>query len=214
MIEYRDFEVYWEGHATVRISDNGFSVAVDPYSPAVGDWKADLVLITHRDEGHFDPGAIEKVSKDSTCVVVPENIDEEEVPCMDVEQISENEVIDIFNIEIEAVPMYNEHHERGGGFGYRFVMGETSFYVAGDTGLIEEAFDLENRIDMAFLPVEGVYTMDVEDAVKAAVRIKPDVVVPYHYGPPFFERDVNLKGFKSELRKRSIETELLEQENL
>lgn len=213
MMNYRNFKVFWEGHATVRIADNGFTLAVDPYTPVVGDWTADLVLITHRDEGHFDPEALEKVCGQSTCVVVPENIDGDEVPCMDVEQIEENEVIDIFNIEIEAVPMYNEHHERGEGFGYRFVMGETSFYVAGDTGLVEEAFDLENRVDLAFLPVEGVYTMDVEDAVKTAVRIKPEIVIPYHYGAPFFERDVNLKGFSSELRKRSIDTEILEQEN-
>jgi L-ascorbate metabolism protein UlaG (beta-lactamase superfamily) len=209
-LNYRDFDVFWEGHATVRIVDSGFTVAVDPFSPTVGDWTADLVLITHRDEGHYDPDALEKVCADGTCVVVPEGFDEEEIPCMDVETITENEIIDIFNIEIEAVPMYNDHHERGEGFGYRFVMADTSFYVAGDTGLIDEAFDLEKRVDLAFLPVEGVYTMDVEEAVKTAVRIKPDTVIPYHYGPPFFDGEVNLKGLKSELEKRSINTEVLE----
>jgi L-ascorbate metabolism protein UlaG (beta-lactamase superfamily) len=40
--------------------------------------------------------------------------------------------------------------------------------------------NLEN-IYIALLPVSGVYVMTVEEAVKAAKIIKPEIVIPMHY---------------------------------
>ena len=37
------------------------------------------------------------------------------------------------------------------------------------------------NIDLAFLPIGGRFTMDVEDALKATSYIKPKIVVPIHY---------------------------------
>jgi L-ascorbate metabolism protein UlaG (beta-lactamase superfamily) len=36
-------------------------------------------------------------------------------------------------------------------------------------------------IDLALLPIGGIYMMGVEDAVKACWYIKPKIVVPIHY---------------------------------
>ncbi len=208
-LDYQGLKVYWDGHASVRAVDGDFTVAVDPYSRVSPDFEAGIVLVTHADSGHFDPGKLEDVCGDRTCVVAPSSMEEEEIPCLDIEYVEKGEVIDIYGVEIEAVPMYNDHHERGTGLGYRFVMDDTSIYVAGDTGLIDEVREIEGNVDIAFLPVEGVFTMDVEDAVKMAVRVKPDVVVPYHYGEPFFDDSINLKGFASELEDRNIRCKVL-----
>lgn len=211
MLEFDGFEIYWDGHATVRIVDKDFTVLVDPYGPVLGCEEADLVFITHRDEGHYDRKALKNVCGDSTCVVVHESLDPENVPCQDVEVLSDQDVVDIFGIEIEAVPMYGMSHEKGDGAGYRFVMRNRSFYVAGDAGLMDEQWDLEGRVDVAFLPVEGVYTMDVEEAIKVAVRIKPRITIPYHYGKPFFkDQKVDLKSFESELIDRNIGVEIVQ----
>lgn len=215
MLKLDDFRVFWDGHASVRVEDNGFTVAVDPFKEVSPDFSADIVLVTHGDPGHFDPGKIEDICSGSTCVVVPEGIDEAEVPNRDVEVIEEGESIDVFGVEIEAIPMYNEHHQRGKGAGFRFMMGDTSFFAAGDTGLTDEMFELENRVDVAFLSVEGDRTMGASDAVKAAVRIKPDMVVPYHYGEPLLsDRNVDLRGLKAELEDRNIECKLMDPENV
>jgi L-ascorbate metabolism protein UlaG (beta-lactamase superfamily) len=214
LMEYNGFDVYWDGHAAVRVVDEDFTVAVDPFGEVSPDFDANLVLITHKHTGHFDAEKLEEVCSPGTCVVIPGSIDEDEIPCSDVETIEEDSEIDIFGIRVEAVPMYNEEHERGEGFGYRFEMRGYSFFVAGDTGLIDEFFDLENRVNVAFLPVEGDYTMDVDEAIRSAVRIKPDLVIPYHYGKPFFSSmDVDLKGFRNELEDRNIRCEIIEKEN-
>lgn len=213
LIEYNNFEIYWDGHASIRVVDEGFTVAVDPFDSVSPDFEADLVLITHDDTGHFDPGKLEGICNGGTCVVIPDSIDSDEIPCNDVEIVREDDVIDIFGITVETVPMYNDHHKRGSGFGYRFDMRGYSFFAAGDTGLIDEFFNLENRVDVAFLPVEGEFTMDIDDAIQSAVRIKPDIVIPYHYGEPFFsDMSVDLKAFQNELRDRNIGCEVLEKE--
>lgn len=211
MLEYEGFEIYWDGHASVRIEDNGFTVLVDPFRKVSSEKDADLVLITHEDTGHYDSDFIDKVCSDNTCVVVPESMEESEIPCEDVEYVSVGEVIDVFGIEIESVPMYNQDKKHSEGNGYRFVMRDTSFYVAGDTGLIDEAYNLEGRINVAFLPVDGEYTMDVDEAVKMAVRIKSEITIPYHYGKPFFKKsNTDLRALKAELDDRNLRCEILE----
>lgn len=213
MIDDNGLKVFWDGHASVRVSDNGFTVAVDPYSRVSPDFEADIVLVTHQDSGHFDPEVIEEISTPRTVLLLPESMRDVEAPVDDVEYLDIGERIDIYNVEIEGVPMCNEYHERGKGLGYRFVMAETSFYVAGDTGMFDEVMDLEGRVDYAFLPIEGEYTMDVEEASGMAVKIKPKVTVPYHYGPPFFDdKDVDLRGFKVELERRNLECRFMEEE--
>ena len=211
MFDYGDFDVFWDGHASVHVSDNGFTVAVDPYSKVDTDFTADIVLITHSDEGHYDEEALRSVCSERTVFVCPESM--KELPFADTESLKAGEHIDIYNVEIEAVPAYNEHHTRGEGVGYRFVLGDTSFYVAGDTGLTEDMRSLEKRVDLAFLPIEGEYTMDVDDAVQAAVRIKPKLVIPYHYGEPFFPgKGPEAKEFKAELLDRNIDCKILREE--
>lgn len=213
MLDYRDFKVFWDGHASVRVEDDGFTVAVDPYSKVNTDFTADIILLTHDDAGHYDPEALEQVEGPRTVLVAPESMKDKDFPVRDVEYIAEGEHLDIYSVEIEAVPMFNKHHERGNGVGYRFVMRDKAFYVAGDTGLQDELRELENRVNVAFLPVEGVYTMEVEEAIKAAVKVKPDIAVPYHYGRPFFQDvEVDLRGFEAELVERNIGVEVLDSE--
>ena len=209
--EYKDLELYWDGHASIRAVDNDFTVAVDPFRSVSPDFDIDIVLITHEDSGHFDPEILKTLCSDKTCVILPGSMEDVEVPCSDVEYIQEDEIIEVYGVKIEAVPMYNEYHERGQGFGYRFEMAGSSIYVAGDTGLIDESAELDGKVDIAFLPVEGRYTMDVEDSIKMAARIKPDIAVPYHYGKPFFEdEEIDLRGFKAALEDRNIKCRILE----
>jgi len=210
-MEYNGISIEWDGHASLRFIDEDFTVAVDPYSEVSPEFEADIVLVTHGDVGHFDPEKLEEICTDRTCLVMPESMKDRDVPCHDVEYIEEGEIIDVYGVKVEGVPMYNEDHPRGEGLGYRIVMVSNAFYVAGDTGPIDEIIDLENRVDIAFLPVEGTFTMDFDEAVRSAVRIKPARVVPYHFGKPFFE-ELNIKPFRTMLEDRNIDCTVLEQD--
>lgn len=55
-------------------------------------------------------------------------------------------------------------------------------YHSGDTGLTMDMKLLEDEnIDVAFIPIGGNYTMDINDAVKAVEFIRPKIVIPMHY---------------------------------
>jgi len=208
-VEFDRLSVEWMGHSSVKVSDNGFTVAVDPFSEVIDDFSADIVLVTHSHDGHFDEEALRQVGDERTVYVLPDNMDNPGIG--EIEFLREGEVLDIYGVEVEGVPMYNDKHMRGEGLGYVFSMESTLFYMAGDTGLTQEMFDLEGRIDVAFFPVEGVFTMDVTEAVKATVRVKPELAVPYHYGEPFFPgKRRNAEEYAAELERRSIQCELLD----
>ena len=38
------------------------------------------------------------------------------------------------------------------------------------------------EVDIAMIPVSGTYVMTAEEAVRAAEKIKPKLVIPMHYG--------------------------------
>jgi L-ascorbate metabolism protein UlaG (beta-lactamase superfamily) len=65
-------------------------------------------------------------------------------------------------------------------------------YHAGDTGLFGDMKLIGDRhsIDLAFLPIGGNFTMDIDDAVEATKLLRPKIVVPMHYGTfPVIEAD-------------------------
>jgi len=60
-------------------------------------------------------------------------------------------------------------------------IGSMRIYDAGDTGLTDEMKALRN-IEVAILPVDGVYTMSAEQAAEATTHIKPKLAIPDHWG--------------------------------
>ncbi len=66
--------------------------------------------------------------------------------------------------------------------GFVIEINGKKIYHAGDTGLTYDMKLLEDeKIDAAFLPIGGNYTMDIDDAVTATDFIKAKTVVPMHY---------------------------------
>ena len=73
-------------------------------------------------------------------------------------------------------------HDGGNPGGFLITVQGKTLYHAGDTGLIYDMKLLEaEHVDIAFLPIGGNYTMDIQDAVRAVEFIQPKVTVPMHY---------------------------------
>jgi len=59
----------------------------------------------------------------------------------------------------------------------------TTIYHAGDTSIYKD-MELWGRLyplDLAFLPIGGIFTMDAFQASKAVGLLKPRIAVPIHY---------------------------------
>ena len=171
--------IKWFGHASFQIKAEGRTIYLDPYA---GEYtgKADLILVTHSHHDHFDITKIKKIQKENTVIIAP-------VDCVSeidgkVKSLNPNEEIMVDSISVKAVYAYNykrfrspgtPYHPKELGVGYLVTVENKIIYHAGDSDFIPEMLEL-GFVDVALLPSGGTYTMDNEEAIEAALAIKPN----------------------------------------
>jgi len=177
--------VKWLGHASFQIKAEGKTIYLDPYEGEYRD-KADIILVTHSHADHCNVSKINSVRKSDTIIIAPAD-------CVskiggEVRSIKPGDKILVGDVLVEAVEAYNykrfsspgnPYHPKGFGVGYLLTIGGKTIYHAGDTDSIPEMQNLKN-IYLALLPTGGTYTMDNQEAVEAALAIKPTYVIPMH----------------------------------
>ncbi|HJX37083.1 MAG TPA: MBL fold metallo-hydrolase [Anaerolineae bacterium] len=174
-------KITWLGHDAFKIAASKI-IYLDPFE-LVGDLEvADVICITHDHYDHCSPQDVAKIRGQHTVIVAAEN-------CRgklkgDVRFVEARDEVALEGLTIQAIPAYNVgksyHPREAGGVGYVITVDETRIYHAGDTDAIPEMEGLE--VDIAMLPVSGVYVATAEEAVDAATKINPGVVIPMHYG--------------------------------
>lgn len=145
----------------------------------------DLILISHGDFDHLNPETIDRLRDERTRVLCP-------LACLEqlgqiASPVKEGDELEIGGIRIDVVPAYNtregrstsKHHLRGESVGYVIEVRGRRIYHAGDTDLIPEMGELRD-VYTALLPIGGTFTMDVDEAVEAALRIEPELAIPMH----------------------------------
>jgi L-ascorbate metabolism protein UlaG (beta-lactamase superfamily) len=203
----------WKGQSGFFL-DAGKKIYIDPFKLTGGE-KADLILITHSHYDHCSIEDLKKIVKNGTIVICSGdccskfNHMEEKI---DLKVIEPGQGIQIEKIKIIAVPAYNVNnkgHDKAEYWnGYIVEIEGLRIYHAGDTDLIPEMSRL-GKIDVALLPVGGTYTMDVNEAVKAASIIKPGLAVPMHFGSIVGSREDGLR-FQELCKKQGIKAEVME----
>jgi L-ascorbate metabolism protein UlaG (beta-lactamase superfamily) len=178
-------------HGSLVLTWNGKTIYVDPYGGAElykGIAKPDLILITDIHGDHLDAKTLDALDTKKTIIVAPQAVADqipEKYKSM-VTVIGNGQNTNQLGIPIAAIPMYNlpeaadAKHVKGRGNGYVLNIGGKNIYIAGDTEDIPEMRALEN-IDVAFVPMNLPYTMDINQAASAVLEFKPKVIYPYHY---------------------------------
>jgi L-ascorbate metabolism protein UlaG (beta-lactamase superfamily) len=183
--------IEWLGHSGFRIDAGGSTIYIDPYRVPDGR-KADAILITHGHYDHFSRQDVEKLSHDRTWLIGPPAVAERVAG--QVVSIAPGEALEfeeLRGVEIRAVAAYNTskrdgsgnlfHPREAGWLGYDLNVRGERLYHSGDTDVIPE-MDSVMGVDVALLPVSGVYVMTAQEAAEAARRIDPRVAVPMHWG--------------------------------
>jgi L-ascorbate metabolism protein UlaG (beta-lactamase superfamily) len=199
-------------HASFQIKSGDQNIYIDPSTKNTGLKKddfqpADLILVTHGHQDHFDKDLIKKIRKMGSPIIAPLNL-KKEVKGGIVWDLSPGQFMKMLTGDgtIWATEAYNvkrfrpngePFHPKGFGVGFLVKIGEKRIYHAGDTDLIPEMEKLaEAEVDVALLPSGDTYTMNLEEAAEAALLIKPKIAIPMH-----------LKGADPTVFKEKVESQ-------
>jgi len=167
-------EITWYGQAMIKVSGQGKTVVIDPVPPHVGyhydPVAADVVLVTHE---HFDHNYTDGVTGSPKIITTGGSF---EAAGLNIKGI------DSFHDPVKGT-------ERGPNVIYTWE--QAGFKVAhfGDLGheLEPEAMREVEGLDVAMIPVGGVFTIDGPQAARLALDLAPAVVIPMHYLTPAIE---------------------------
>ena len=210
-------DITWFGHSAFKISASDAQVIIDPFfAPSVGvtadtAGDADIVLVTH-DHGDHVGDAVSLCRRTGALlgaiVGTAGRLAEEGVP---TEQIMNGIGFNMGGTVTHkgiSVTMTQAFHTSDSGCptGYIVRMPDgLTVYHSGDTCVFGDMalWGQLYHIDVALLPIGGVFTMDAPQAALACKLLGCKSVVPMHWGT-FPVLAQNTKAFEAELAKLDL----------
>ena len=203
-------KIKWLGHAGFQItSEKGKIIIIDPWltdnplAPCKAEdiTKADFVLVTHDHFDHIADAAQIVNSTGATLIGMPETVgrlkEEAGVPESQIVFGTGMNIGATVSSDGIAITMVQAFHssQTASPAGY-IIQLENGFtiYHAGDTGIFSSMKLLGElfHIDLALLPIGGVFTMDPKQASVAAKLLGTNTVIPMHYKTfPILEQDTS-----------------------
>ncbi len=193
-------------HASFQIKTDTLNIYIDPTTKGTGLKKgdfqpADLILVTHPHQDHFDNDLLKNIRKLGSPIVAPPSV-KKEIKKGVVWDLGPGQHMEISptKVHVWSTPAYNvkrfrpngePFHPKDLGVGFLIRVDGVKIYHAGDTDFIPEMERLEEAdVDVALLPIGDTYTMDIPEAAEAAAVIKSKVVIPMHV------KDADPEAFK------------------
>ena len=166
----------YQGHGSFRIvTAEGKVIYVDPYAGDGYDLPADLILITHAHQDHTAVQLIKSRNEDCQIITWKEALVN-----------GEYKTFDLGYVTVEAVQAgNNKNHSIKECVGWVITLpGGITVYATGDTSTTDQMAELaERHIDYAFFVCDGIYNMDMEEAIACAKLVNARYSIPYHMAP-------------------------------
>lgn len=213
------------GHSSFQIEGEGVNILFDPFiSPNelakdidISKINPELILVSHGHQDHVaDLFPIQKQSNAQVLAIVETaawvariGVDPSKIIEMNfggTYKFSFGKVKMVYALHTNSTP---DGQYGGQPVGYVLNIGDKNIYFAGDTALTMEMSLLQDfNLDWAFLPIGGHYTMDLDDAIKAAKLINCKNIIGMHYNtfPP-----ISIEGeqAKEKFKAQGMELHLL-----
>ncbi len=197
----QNIAITWHGHSNFQIqydgSDGMVNIIIDPFFGPTADtsWdkiaEPDLILVTH-DHGDHVGNTVELAQKFPNAMVASvvgtaESLVARDVPAGQILNGIGFNIGGTVSHKGISITMTQAFHssETGVPVGYIITMPDGyTLYHAGDTGIFASMETLGKlySIDLAMLPIGGVFTMDEAQAAMACALLKTKAVAPMHWG--------------------------------
>jgi L-ascorbate metabolism protein UlaG (beta-lactamase superfamily) len=162
--------VTWLGHSCFLLrSSKGLALLLDPFHEnevgyAMPRVKADIVAVSH---DHSDHNNVHAASGNAHIVAKPG-------------------LHTVKGLEVRGIESYHDNEYgrlRGPNTIFCFVLDGIRVCHLGDLGhtLSQSQIDAIGRVDLLFLPVGGIYTIDAFEAEDVMRALHPAVTIPMHY---------------------------------
>lgn len=161
-------QITYLGHSCFKIKTKEITILTDPYDSYLGfampKAEAKIVTVSH---DHKDHSYTKAVEGSPFIIQAPGEYE-------------------IANISIFGTRTYHDQakgKERGLNTIYTIRIEETSLCHLGDLGhkLTDKQLEEVNGVDVLFIPVGGIYTLDPKEAMEVISQIEPKIVIPMHY---------------------------------
>lgn len=170
-------------HSSIQIDDMAF----DPYDADKLKFKAKYIFLTHTHYDHLDIPSIKNLSNKNTVFIAPHDAKDtlENNFSNKIIYVKPGDEINLETCQVEVLPSYNInkdfHKKEYNWVGYKVIKDEMVYAILGDTDKTPELEALSG-IDVLFVPIGGTYTMNAKEAAELANQVKPNLVIPVHYG--------------------------------
>lgn len=115
-------------------------------------------------------------------------------------------ISNVNDVKIEGISSYHDKlrgSQRGKNIIFLFETEGLRIAHFGDLGTLEINYSKLKGIDVAFVPVGGIFTINAHEAVKLMEDISPKISIPMHYKTP--EIDFNISGVDKFLKDKSYQ---------
>lgn len=215
----------WHGHSNFQIASPNVNILIDPFfegNPSCKEKcgeinKPDVILVTHDHGDHV--GQTVQIARETGAMVgavvgTAQHLVEQGVPQQQIINGIGFNIGGSVNVNSATVTMTQAFHSSDSGVpvGYIITLEDGyTLYHAGDTGIFSsmELWGKLYAIDLAALPIGGVFTMDPRQAAMACNLLACDAVVPMHWGTfPVLEKGT--QDFTRHLEEQAPDTRLME----
>ena len=182
-------KVRWLGEACVEINEEQ-NILIDPYYQEEPAEDPDLILVTHEHDDHFQPEVLKRYPEAK--LYAPQSVYEE------------------FDVEGEVVSPGGEV-----GLGIKVLdcrcygsRGSVAYYYRGvlHTGDAAQFPDLEGEVKILFL---ACFSDLVDDYIESCQRLKPELIVLYHYSAGDEEAIAEAKEVLEELEEAGFSARII-----